>query len=112
MADAKISTTLRKAAELLGDGTQGSGFTFICHAISAVKNIGWQEATWGYVYRKWPEVVFLCSLGMEVSGGAFMNWNEAAAASDEDNILSDRQCQEVRYAWLQLAADIAEEQGL
>lgn len=103
----KISERLRQVAdEYLWDGSfPVKGEQFICHAICMAYGINNFTRD-----KELPEVQFLEELGMPLDGNGFLHWQTSGYTPRSPKISDDTQ-QQVRYAWLQLAADFAEEEG-
>lgn len=102
----KISEVLQEAQNLLGEGYRDA--EFICHAI-AIAMGNPRDLNMG---AKSPAGLFLQSLGMPTSGAGFSSYTRNDAIVHDKDYLHDDTSQALRYAWLELAIQVAEEEGL
>jgi hypothetical protein len=103
-APQKISDVLQEAQNLLGETHRDADF--ICHAIAIAMGVTLTEG------NHTPAAQFLNSLGMPLHGGGFSSYTRPSATYYDTDFLDGSTSQELRYAWLELAIQVALEEGL
>lgn len=102
----KISEILIRTAEQYGKGhdTSMSWDSFLCHCIADTMGVPRNRVKSNEKTR--DTMRFLSSFGMPLDGSGFTRWHSSSIA------LSAEEKWGVRYAWLELMIQVAEEEGL